>query len=114
MTEPYDEDSLQMYGALRFQQACRKTVWFHVPNGGKRDKITAFRLKKMGVRPGVADFIILCRKLPLAVELKRPKTGRQADNQKGFQAAWEAQGGVYELVRTPQEIDGLVFKYQLD
>lgn len=30
---------------------------FHVPNGEKRDKATAARLKTMGVRPGVPDLI---------------------------------------------------------
>ena len=69
----------------------------------------------MGVRPGVADIIILTStSLPIAVELKIPKGGRQSDNQKGFQAVWEAAGGIYLIVRTPEEVDGLVFKFGLD
>ena len=111
----YSEDSLQMYAAKRLHDACRKTVWFHIPNGGKRDKVTAARLKQMGVRPGVADIIILTStSLPVAVELKIPKGGRQSDSQKGFQAVWEAAGGIYLIVRTPEEVDGLVFKFGLD
>lgn len=33
----------------------------HVPNGGKRDKATAARLKAMGVKPGVCDILVFCR-----------------------------------------------------
>ena len=110
----YTEDALTKYAAFRFQTACRKTVWFHVPNGEKRDKITAAKLKQMGVRPGVADFILLTSTgMPLAVEIKK-LTGRQAENQKGFQAAWENCGGAYVIVKTPEEIDGLIFKFRLD
>ena len=109
----HSEDSLQFYAAKRFHDACKKTVWFAVPNGEKRDKVTAAKLKKMGVRPGVADFILLCRGLPIAIELKTT-VGRQSENQKGFQAAWEAAGGVYVVARTPEEIDGLVLRFLLE
>ena len=110
----YDEDSFQMYVALLFSEACRNTVWFAVPNGGKRDKITAARLKLMGVRSGVADIIVLSRSRPLALELKIPKTGRQSDNQKGFQAFWEANGGIYRLARTPDEVKAFISEFNLD
>jgi hypothetical protein len=46
--------------------------WWHTPNGGKRDIITASLFKKMGVKPGVFDFVLVA---PSAVahflELKR-------------------------------------------
>lgn len=31
---------------------------FHVPNGGKRDRATAARLKAEGVKPGVPDIVL--------------------------------------------------------
>lgn len=31
---------------------------FHVPNGGKRDRVTAARLKAEGVKPGVPDIVL--------------------------------------------------------
>lgn len=108
-----DEDALQMYAAKRMFDVCHKTVWWHTPNGGKRSKATAARLRKMGVRPGVADLVFFNNTLQLAAELKT-LTGVQSKDQKSFQAAWEAQGGIYVIVRTPEEIDGLIFKYQLD
>jgi hypothetical protein len=49
--------------------------WFHPANGELRNKATAGRLKRMGVKPGVSD-IVLIRK-PFAqlhtLELKRGK-----------------------------------------
>ena len=33
--------------------------WWHTPNGGKRDIITASLFKKMGVKPGVFDFVLV-------------------------------------------------------
>ena len=53
---------------------------FAIPNGGFRNKVTAARLKKQGVRAGVPDV-----QLPVArggffglfVEMKRPAVGKQ-------------------------------------
>ena len=67
---------------------------FHIPNGGKRYKATAIRLKKEGVKSGVPD---LC--LPVArhdkhglyVEMKAYK-GKLSDNQKDWKEALEKQG----------------------
>jgi hypothetical protein len=38
--------------------ASRKIRWAHVPNGGKRDMVTAARLKQQGVKPGVPDVLV--------------------------------------------------------
>jgi hypothetical protein len=35
--------------------------WFHPPNGGTRDIVTAKRLQALGVKRGVPDIIVLCR-----------------------------------------------------
>lgn len=48
-------------------------VWFHVPNEGKRSYKSAARLKKMGMRKGVADFIFIHGGRTFALELKLPK-----------------------------------------
>lgn len=109
----YPEAELTKYAAFVFKRSCKKTVHFHCPNGELRSKSTAAKLRQMGVRPGVADFILLCRGQSIAVEIKT-LTGVQSGYQIGFQTAWEAQGGVYVIVRTPEEIDGLIFKFGLD
>jgi hypothetical protein len=109
----YPEIELTKYAAFVFKQACVRTVWFHCPNGEKRDKKTAGLLHQMGVRPGVADFILLCHGQAIAVEIKT-LDGRQSKDQKGFSEAWQRAGGIYDIVRTPREIDDLIFKFQLD
>jgi hypothetical protein len=73
-------------------------VWFHVPNGKRRRLTDAIRLKALGVRPGVADFILLIHGVAVAIELKNA-AGIQSKDQKGFQTAWEANGGLYRIAR---------------
>ena len=53
-------------------------LMYHIPNGGKRDKITAANLKAAGVKAGVPD---LCLPVPIGpwhglyIELKAPGKG---------------------------------------
>lgn len=37
----------------------KRLFWLHVPNGGSRNVVEAAKLKRMGVRPGCPDFLIL-------------------------------------------------------
>lgn len=73
-------------------------LWFHVPNGGKRNGREAGRLKRMGVRPGVADLLFFWGRDKGAIELKAGKN-KQTDTQEAFQAEWEALGGKYRVCR---------------
>lgn len=52
--------------------------------------------------PGSGDILGASAGRPLSIEVK-DATGRQSDQQKRFQAAWERAGGVYLLVRDPAE-----------
>jgi len=55
-------------------------LWFHPPNGGVRDKGTAIKLKKQGVKPGVPDVCILEPRFQyhgLFIELKVGKNKTQ-------------------------------------
>lgn len=45
--------------------------WWHTPNGEKRDPATAAKLKRMGVKPGVHDFLIVHAGRIYGLELKR-------------------------------------------
>lgn len=40
-------------------QARRDCIYYHVPNGGWRDRREAAKLKAMGVLPGVADLVFI-------------------------------------------------------
>ena len=83
---------------------------YHIPNGGSRNVIEAYHLRKQGVRAGVPD---LC--LPVArngyhglyIEMKRRKGGQVSVNQKRWLIALQAQGykaviacGADEAIRT--------------
>lgn len=64
-----------------------KLTWFHVPNEGKRKPQYNAKLKKLGLKSGVPDVIILDEppNFPgakgAAIELKRKKYGRLSENQ---------------------------------
>lgn len=98
------ENELHLFvaGLLR---AASKHLWLHVPNGERRDARTGAKLKRMGVRPGVADFLFV---LPpegrlYAMELKAPKDGRLSESQKQFREHLTGAGGEYAIARTPDE-----------
>ncbi|MBK5719931.1 VRR-NUC domain-containing protein [Dysgonomonas sp. Marseille-P4677] len=76
-----------------------------IPNGGKRDKREAARLKKQGVTPGASDILCLVpndKYNYLCLETKT-ETGTQSDEQKEFQKQVEAAGGLYLIYRSAAE-----------
>lgn len=97
---------------FRLQYPEFATLLFAVPNGGARNAITGARLKDEGVTAGVADLILLVPAFVeskedktgykmahgLAIEMKTPK-GRRSPEQRAWQAAIEAQGYKYAIVR---------------
>lgn len=83
---------------------------FHVPSGEPRDVVVAMKLKRMGVVPGVADFLMFVNNYSIAIELK-DDGGRQSDAQKRFQQQWEACGNVYEIARSLERFQNIVSTY---
>ena len=92
-SEAAEQSALMQWCA--WQRDARYRLLFAIPNGERRDKLTAARLKAQGVRSGVPD---LC--LPVAagcwhglfIELKRADGGRVAPEQVQWLAALDAQG----------------------
>lgn len=67
----------------------------HIPNGGKRGKAEAAKLKRMGVKKGVPDLNLPVARggfVGLYVEMKRLDGGRLSTEQKGWLAALHAAG----------------------
>lgn len=89
----HEEDSIQraICDHLR-TRAYPGVVWFHVPNGGRRNAREAARLKGLGVTAGVADIILLYNRNFYALELKAPK-GRPTEAQLAFRDAVSKAGG---------------------
>lgn len=86
---------------------------FAVPNGGARTPVEGAIMKGEGVTAGVADLILL---FPahgyhaLCIEMKTP-TGSQRPTQKQWQAAVEATGYKYTIVRSFDEFVAIVRWY---
>lgn len=80
---------------------------FHVPSGEHRNVITAVKLKRMGVVPGVADFLMFVPGFGVAIELKN-KGGTQSADQKLFQSRWEGLGNQYRVARSLDEFKDIV------
>lgn len=70
----YKEDILQMALTThldKLQQETKAFWWFHVPNGGKRTRGAGDKLRKQGLKSGVADIcIILPQQKVIWIELK--------------------------------------------
>jgi hypothetical protein len=80
---------------------------FHVPNERKGGIGAILHFKRMGVRTGVADYLLFTSRRSVAIELK-DANGEQRREQEIFQAQWEATGHAYHLVRTLEEFQAVV------
>lgn len=85
----------------------------HIPNGGKRSKGEGGKLKAMGVRKGLVDFMLPRKHLGwqgLAVELKSPD-GRLTVEQREWLEALGSDGYLTAECRTLDEFQGVVKRY---
>lgn len=96
-----EEEVLQIYCYDWFQRTYPELIGLliHVPNGGKRNAREASKLKRMGVFPGVADFLFFYKSKTHFIELKT-QTGTQSKNQKFFETKIVSQGFSYYIVRS--------------
>lgn len=114
--------SVQREGKL--QESCVKWFYlmfdsernwlFSIPNGGSRHKLEAFRLKREGVRAGVADLCLLKPNAEfhaLFIELKYKNTNNQSKAQIEFQKYCNDNGYCYKVVRTLDEFMLTIKKY---
>jgi VRR-NUC domain len=88
----------------------------HVPNGGARSKGEAGKLKAMGVRKGVPDFLLpraRGRWSGLALELKSPD-GRLSQDQIFWLQGLQAEGYLVSLCRTIDDFEKLLMAYLND
>ena len=104
-----DETCLQMHQKQWLEKAglWGRLLIFHVAN----ERIGGFgaqmHFKRMGVRPGVADWLVFRPGRSVAIENKDDE-GEQNADQERFQKQWEAAGNLYFMVRTLEEFQGVV------
>lgn len=83
-----------------------KYLIFHVPNERRGGIGAIMHFKRMGVRPGIPDWLMFTNR-NAAIELKDDKS-KQRKGQKEFQRAWERLGHPYFVVRTLKEFQGVI------
>lgn len=98
------EDNLQIACVKWFDLAypALKRLLVHVPNGGYRNVLEAAKFKRMGVRAGFPDLLLLLpnKKYPcMGIEMKTAK-GKQSENQKAYQSLFEHRGYRYVVTRS--------------
>lgn len=86
--KPYrgKEDDLQIAVVNMLWLRYKKYIWYHVPNGGKRNAAEAAKFKRMGVMAGVSDVIFdepVNGYSGLRIELKT-KNGKLSESQMNF------------------------------
>lgn len=88
-------------------------LWSTIGHGGG-GKIRGAKLKRAGLRPGIADLIIgwrdLCRAYVLWIELKT-KRGRQSPEQWSFEHLAASVGQMYHIAHSVQEVESLLQSY---
>lgn len=98
-----------------------EVLWLHVPNGGGRGVVTAAHLQRMGLRPGVADFLIAWRRHDadigdveetLWIELKS-KRGQTSPEQKRFEGIVTRIGHGYVVAKSLDEVETLLKIYSV-
>ena len=88
-------------------------VFFAIPAGGKRDKVTAARLKAEGALPGVPDLLLASPRggrAGLFLELKTA-VGSVSKAQRERQAALAAQGYAVEVAKGYEAAKAAVTNY---
>jgi hypothetical protein len=72
--------------------------WTAFPSGEKRTAATGARLKRMGVKPGVSDFIFISPDGRFCgLELKRGRLGRLSEAQESFRDWCQRHGVTYAV-----------------
>ena len=125
----HKESKLQQRCVGHFRQLWPEydILFFSVPNGGKRSKTEAAILKAEGATSGVSDTLLMVPAQGyhgLAVEFKKEDVDydahgheiiknrtKQSKAQKEWQAAVEAQGYLYKVIRNRDEFDELIDWY---
>lgn len=82
---------------------------FHVANERMGSIGAMVHFKRMGVRPGVADWLAFpVGEPPIAIEVKRPKGGKMSENQEKFRDDWLESGGVWHVARSLEEFQHVI------
>ena len=103
----HNESKIQIEIVKYIRYLYPKSILFSVPNGHKRNIITASYLKREGLLHGVSDLIWINEGKTYFFEVKTDK-GTQSVYQKVFQAAIEKQHLRYAILRSTKDFDNFL------
>lgn len=89
-------------------RARRGVHWHHPATGELRDPITAAKLKRMGVRAGLPDLMLLIEGRLHGLELKRDHGGRVSEVQRAMHNELREAGAVIAAARGVDEAIGFL------
>jgi hypothetical protein len=93
---------------LRILENLGELTFFHVPNGGWRSKAEAGIFKSLGVKPGVADLVLMFPGGLVAFLEIKSATGRLSASQKAFKNTAEYFGFPFAECRAVDEVERFV------
>lgn len=105
--EQHGEKCLHMHCAKWLQDEYPNLLAFHVANERRGGIGTGVHFKRMGVKAGVADWLVFNFGRCTAIELK-DEDGQLRPDQIIFKRQWEGQGHLYVVVRTLDEFKGVI------
>lgn len=108
-----DERSLHLFAVQLLRlSAAPGVVFFHTPNEGARSPRTGAFQKRIGMRAGVADLVLILppRGLFAAIELKSTD-GRLTPEQRRFRDDVEAAGGAFAVCNSPDQVSEILHKW---
>lgn len=113
-SESDEQISLFEWARVMQNQMPELRLLFHIPNGGYRNKVTAARMAREGVKAGVPDLF-----LPVArdgahglfIEMKRRKGGHVSDEQFVWGKALMFEGYRYSVCKGAEEAIGVITEY---
>jgi hypothetical protein len=102
---PFSEHAFQVQVVDYMTKAVRPELhWFAIPNGGKRSLHVAVKLKREGVKRGVADIGVMLEDNRMAwLELKI-KGGALSPQQKGFRDVCKRLGHHWAMAKTLDDV----------
>lgn len=113
-TESQEQVTLFAWAKLNENKYPELALMLHVPNGGWRDKRTAEKLKREGVRPGFPDIFLPVPRRGhhgLMVELKRVKGGSVSTDQKKWLESLNSQGYLAVVAKGYEEAKKIIVDY---
>lgn len=113
-SEDIEQEMVLRWAAGKEDQWPELGMLCHVPNGGYRSKRTASQMKRLGVKPGVPDLMLLVRRggrSGLFIEMKRRKGGTLSPHQKLWIEHLNNEGFLAVVCRGHEEAIAVITDY---